>query len=288
MTLPAELTMREATLADLPGIAALREGVGWSVHEWALRAVIGQPHGRCVVLTDGAGAMAAVGSGIVYEPIGFVGNMVVAEPHRRRGLGSAVLTAIISFLEGAGCVRLELNATSEGRPLYERHGFASIGTSMTATIGREAPLVPDPTVEVRAPETDEDLEAVSAYDRPRFGGDRRALLQILSADPAAPLLLAERGGHQEGYAGLRADPPRIGPLLAETPDVAAALLVDAFERAKDVATLRINLPPNNRSGAAWLGGLGIEIEPWEGRMARGPQVPRRDETVYGMAVGALG
>ncbi len=232
--------------------------------------------------------MAAVGSGIVYGPIGFVGNMVVAETHRRRGLGSDVLTAITSFLAGAGCTRLELNATSEGRQLYERHGFATVGTSATATISRDTPLVPDASIQVRCAETDQDLEAIIAYDRPRFGGERRALLQILSVDPAAQLLLAERGGHLEGYAGLRADPPRIGPLLAETPDVAAALLVDGFERARDVATLRINLPPNNRPGAAWLEGLGIEIEPWEGRMARGRQVPRREETVYGMAVGALG
>ncbi|HET9416985.1 MAG TPA: GNAT family N-acetyltransferase, partial [Candidatus Limnocylindria bacterium] len=190
MTLPAELTMREATLADLSGIAALRESVGWSVHEWALRAVIGQPHARCVVVTDGGGAMAAMGSGIVYGPIGFVGNMVVAETHRRRGLGSEVLTAIISFLEGAGCVRLELNATSEGRHLYERHGFATIGTSISATIGRDTPLGADATVEIRSAQTDEDLEALIAYDRPRFGGDRWALLQILSVDPAAQLLLA--------------------------------------------------------------------------------------------------
>jgi hypothetical protein len=214
--------------------------------------------------------------------------MVVAEAHRRRGIGSAVLTSITSFLESAGCSRLELNATSEGRPLYELHGFATIGTSATATIGRTMALASDPGVDIHQAVSDADLEAVIAYDRSRFGGDRRALLELLSADPAARLLLAERGGHLEGYACLRIDSPRIGPFLAETPDVAATLLVDAFDRARGVETLRINLPPNNRPGAAWLAQLGVEIEPWDGRMARGPQVPRRDETVYGMAVGALG
>lgn len=287
MSLPADLSLREATLDDLPAIGALRQAVGWSVHKWALLAVIGQGHARCVVVTDRETALVAVGSGIAYGPIGFVGNMVVAGSHRRRGIGSEVLAAIISFLEATGCTRLELNATSEGRPLYERHGFATIGTSATATIGRQAALVPDPTVRVRLAGRG-DVEAVVAYDRPRFGGDRRPLLELLSQDPVAQLLVAETGGQIVGYGCLRSDPPRIGPFLAETPDVAATLLANAFARAEGVQALRINLPPNNRAGAEWLRGLGIEIEPWDGRMARGPQVPRRDETVYGMAVGALG
>lgn len=287
MNLPADFSMREATLADLPAIGALREAVGWSVHEWALRAVIGRSHARCVLVTGGDGALAAVGSGIAYGPIGFVGNMVVDASHRRRGLGSAVLTEVTSFLYGAGCLRLELNATSEGRPLYERHGFATIGTSATATIGREIALAREPAVTVGLAGRGE-LPAVAAYDRPRFGGDRGPLLGLVHRDPAARLLVAERGGEMVGYASLRTDPPRIGPFLADTPDIAATLLADAFARADGVETLRINLPPNNRTGAEWLARLGVEVEPWDGRMARGPQVPRRDETVYGMAVGALG
>lgn len=284
MTLPANLAMRDATLDDLPAIGSLREGAGWTVHEWALRAVIGQPSARCVVVRDGD-ELVAVGSGIVYAPIGFIGNMVVAGTHRRRGVGSVLLAEIATFLESAGCLRLELNATSEGRRLYERHGFSTIGTSATAAIGRDVNLAPDGDASVRDAG---DLERLAAYDRPRFGGDRRALLERIVADAAAQLIVAEHGARLVGYACLRSDPPRIGPFLADTPAIAAALLAEAFTRAPHVETLRINLPPNNRVGAAWLGDLGVDVEPWDGRMARGPQVPRREGTVYGMAVGALG
>ena len=288
MSLPADLTLREATLDDLADIAALRASAGWGANEWALRAVIGQTHARCVVVVDRADVAVAVGSGIAYGPLGFVGNMVVAEAHRRRGIGSVVLEAITSFLEAAGCGRLELNATSEGRLLYERHGFSTIGTSATATVGRNVALEPDPAIGVRRGDARPDVDAVVAYDRPRFGGDRRPLLELLGSDPAVQFLVAGDDGQVAGYACLRDDPPRIGPFLAETPDIAASLMSSAFAEADGVDALRINLPPNNRPGAAWLRGLGIEIEPWDGRMGRGPQVPRRDETVYGMAVGALG
>jgi GNAT superfamily N-acetyltransferase len=287
MTLPDGLALREASIADLPAIGSLRESVGWTAHAWALRAVIGVPYARCVVV-EGDGTLVAIGSGIAYGPIGFVGNMVVAQAHRRRGLGSAVLAAVTGFLEDAGCSRVELNATPEGRLLYESHGFASIGTSATTRIPRTAELARDPATTVRPASTD-NLEALASYDRPRFGGDRRPLLALVLSDTSATVVVAERDGTTVGYACVRSDPPRIGPMLADDPAVAETLLVDAFSALDPGADgLRLNLPPNNRPGADWLRGLGLEIEPWDGRMARGPQVPRREETVYGMAVGALG
>lgn len=287
MSLPPDLSLRDATLDDLPAIAALRESVGWGVADWALRAVIGQPHARCVVAVDTAENMAGVGSGIVYGPLGFIGNMIVAEAHRRRGVGSAILEAVTQFLEAAGCTRLELNATAEGRPLYERHGFISRGRSATARIPRDADLAPDPDAAVRRASS-ADLEAVIAYDRPRFGGDRRILLELLTGRPAVTTVLAEGPAGLAGYACVRTDEGRIGPMLADAPPIAAALLREGFALVPDATEFRLNLPPGNAPGAAWLEQLGIQIEPWDGRMGRGPELPRRDETVYGMAIGALG
>ena len=273
-------------MADLPAIGSLRESVGWTAHAWALRAIIGVPYARCVVI-EGHDVLVGVGSGISYGPLGFVGNMVVAQTHRRRGLGSEVLTAVTGFLDDAGCRRLELNATPDGRPLYERHGFASIGISATTRIPRSAVRARDRAAAVR-PASAHDLDALVTYDTPRFGGDRRPLIEVLVSDPAAKLVLAEEEGLAVGYACVRSDPPRIGPMLADHPLVAETLLVEAFALAPSTDSLRLNLPPNNALGAAWLRALGLEVEPWDGRMARGPQVPRREETVYGMAVGALG
>jgi len=286
MSLPADLSLREATLDDLPVIGSLRESVGWTAPGWALRAVIGVPYARCVVIDDGT-APVAVGSGIAYGPLGFVGNMVVDAAHRRRGIGSAVLDAVTGFLEGAGCGRIELNATDQGRPLYERHGFTSIGTSATTRIPRTTTLTPDATTAVRGAKP-VDLDSLAEYDRQRFGGDRRMILAVLLGDPAARVVIAERGAVTAGYACIQNLPSRVGPMLADDPRVAETLLIEAFAHQPATDALRLNLPPNNAPGAEWLRGLGVDVEPWDGRMARGPQVPRRDETVYGMAFGALG
>ena len=287
MPLPDDLHLRSAHGDDLPTIAALRESVGWAAHGWALRAVMDASDARCVVAVDAGDAVVAVGSGIAYGALGWVGNMVVADAHRRRGVGEAILADVVAFLaDGRGCTRLELYATADGRPLYERHGFSLTDPSVFVRVPRDvAPGSADPAVEVA--ETREPDE-VAAYDGPRFGGDRRRLLGMMAADPGRPLLTARVGSALAGYVWLRPDGPRIGPLLADTPEVAGALLGEAFRRVPAADELTMNLPTANEPGAAWLASLGAPLEPWDGRMARGSAIERRDETIYANLVGALG
>ncbi|HYI66473.1 MAG TPA: GNAT family N-acetyltransferase [Candidatus Limnocylindrales bacterium] len=286
MPLPDELSLRSADVADLPRMIELRESVGWAVHEWALRAVLVPPDARCFVVVDEGDRVVGVGSGIAYGALGFVGNMIVDAEHRRRGIGSAILSSVIDFLTQRGATRLELYATPEGRPLYARQGFQLIGPSTMVRLPRGIDVEGD-GIEL-ADEGPGALAELVAYDAPRFGGDRAAILAPMLEDAARPLIVARREHRIVGYGWIRPDAERVGPLLADTPEVAAALVGEAFERLPSLDRLSLNLPPDNRLGAERLAELGGELERWDGRMGRGPQVPRREETIYGMVVGALG
>lgn len=282
MPLPDGLRLRSADAADLPRIAELREEVGWSVHDWALRAVLEPPHARCLVAVDRHEIVVGVGSGISYGRLGFVGNMIVDVEQRRRGIGAAILRAVIEFLEGRGTTRMELYATAEGRPLYARHGFELTGPSAMVRVPRGIARDNDSITLVEAgPSAGADLVS---YDAPRFGGDRSAVLRRTLNDPDRPLIVARQDAEIVGYGWVRPDGERIGPLVADTPEIAAAIIGEAFERMPRADELTLNLPAGNRSGAV----LGAEVEPWDGHMARGPQVTRRDDTIYGNVVGALG
>lgn len=285
MSLPDGYRMRDAGPDDLAAIARLREAVGWPVHEWALLAVLEAP-ARSVVVTR-RGRVVAIGSGMPYGRLGWVGNMVVDAGHRRMGLGSEVLRAVIEHLEGAGCTRLELHATDDGKQLYPGYGFEPAGGSTMATVPTDMRLDHPAGTPVEIAAGDH-LDLLVAYDAPRFGGDRRPLIARFLADPARPVLVARRAGHIVGWGWLRPEADRIGPFVADHPRVAAAILGTALAAMPPGRQLALNLPSMNREGVAWLRSIGAEVVTWQGLMARGAPIPRREETIYGNAVGALG
>jgi GNAT superfamily N-acetyltransferase len=280
-------SIRIATKADLPAIAALRHAVGWNVYGWALLDAMRAPDAR-IYLAEELGEVIGIGSGIAYGLLGVVGNMVVSATHRGRGVGRRVLEAVVAFLEGRGCTQLELYATADGQRLYEHYGFELSGPSVAASIPRRiADALPSEgiAVERAAPG---DLESLAAYDAPRFGGDRSPILAAALADRERPVLVAKRDGALLGYAVLRPDGTRLGPFVADEPSLAGALLAAAVPLAPEVDAIGAQLPGENVAGIGWLKGIGASIEPWDGRMRRGSGVERRDETIYGSAIGALG
>ncbi|MGZ8475424.1 MAG: GNAT family N-acetyltransferase [Candidatus Limnocylindria bacterium] len=287
MPLPDDLSMRTAALDDLRAIAALRLEVGMAPHNWALRLAIEPPNARCFVVEDRGGRLIAVGSGVAYDPLGFVGNMMVAEGRRREGIGSEVLGAVVDFLRGRRCTRLELFATSQGRPLYARHGFTPIEPGSRATLPQDLPLARADDIVVADADVDA-LGSLVTYDEPRFGGDRTPLLTAMLADPERPTLVARRAETVVGYGWLRVDEDRLGPWVADGTAEAAAILSEAFRRVPDHLELTANIPISNRPGVAWLRGLGVEPDPWDGRMALGAPIPRREESIFGNTAGALG
>jgi GNAT superfamily N-acetyltransferase len=288
MPLSDDLSMRTATLEDLPAIAALRLEVGMTPHDWALRLAIEPPTARSIVIEDGPGRLVGVGSGVAYAPLGFVGNMMVAEDRRRQGIGSAVLDAVVGFLHDQGCTRLELFATQLGRPLYARNGFTPIEPGSRARLPHDLSLSRRSDDIVVSDGDQSALELLVDYDTPRFGGNRSALLTTILVDRERPTLIARRGGTVIGFGWLRVDEDRIGPWVADEPEVAGAILAEALRRVPDHPELTANIPTSNRQAVDWLRSLGVEPDPWDGRMARGAPTPRQEESIFGSTTGALG
>lgn len=281
------ITLRRATRDDLPAIRALRLEAGWQAHDWALIDAMQEPHAAFFVMEEGARPV-AMGSGIAYGRLGVVGNMVVAGDHRRRGLGSRVLEAVLDFLASRGAERVELFATPTGRLLYERHGFTTMapGGMVEIAVADLRDLAAEGTTVREASLAD--LDQIAAYDLPRYGADRSAILRSALADPDRPLLLATNAGELAGFAVLRPAGPRMGPWVAEDPATAGALAAAAAARLPASAVLITNVPGENAAGWAWFESLGARVAVADGRMARGAEIARRLETIYGNTMGALG
>ncbi|MCZ7564285.1 MAG: GNAT family N-acetyltransferase [Burkholderiales bacterium] len=69
----------------------------------------------------------AVGTGRLL-PDGHIGRMAVLPDWRGRGLGAAILAALVERAAARGMSEIALNAQTQARGFYARHGFAPVGT----------------------------------------------------------------------------------------------------------------------------------------------------------------
>ena len=79
---------------------------------------------RHAIARDEAGAMVATGR---LLPDGHIGRMAVAAPLRGKGVGGAVLEALVAEAARAGLAEVALNAQVHALAFYRRHGFVEHG-----------------------------------------------------------------------------------------------------------------------------------------------------------------
>jgi predicted GNAT family N-acyltransferase len=82
------------------------------------------PHCTHLLVVDDSGAPIATGRMMTD---GHIGRMAVRRPWRGRGLGGAILEALIERAAGLGLAKVVLAAQTHAIPFYERHGFRAYG-----------------------------------------------------------------------------------------------------------------------------------------------------------------
>jgi GNAT superfamily N-acetyltransferase len=121
---PQAIRYEEGGAIPVARYQELRAAVGWGPApggERALASALGRTWN--VVARDG-GDIVGIGrlldDGAVYATIW---DMIVAPERQRAGIGTAILERLMGRASARTIVALV--ATAGGRPLYERHGFAS-------------------------------------------------------------------------------------------------------------------------------------------------------------------
>jgi predicted N-acetyltransferase YhbS len=240
--------IRALTTADIPAGQRLREQAGWNqtaddwqrlLHWDASGCWVAEPNGPdrpCV--SDGSGTW-VVGTTAVTgygSRIAWVGMVLVDEAHRRQGIGQALLTHALAYLEARGVQTVALDSTPAGQPLYARLGFVE-----AFELARWRGPFPSLSVDAGAAAArayvrrmqPADLPDVSAYDARLFGTDRAHILAALQAGHPATCVVAQRDGHVTGYAlsrpGARAW--HLGPVAADDRQTAAALAIASLAAA---------------------------------------------------------
>jgi GNAT superfamily N-acetyltransferase len=249
----AETTLRPMHAGDLVAMHGLAQQMSWP-H---------RPEDCAQLLALGAGTVAVdatgftVGVGLRWSfgrDVGTIGLVLVAPDRQGRGIGRAVMKALIAESEPR---TLMLNATAEGLPLYEKLGFVSTGfvRQHQGRLAEGAVLPATPAVPLRCA-VPTDRAALCALDAAVFGADRSELISSLLVSGDA--WLVDRTEQPAGFAILRAFGRGmiIGPIVASSEDDAIAL-VAAAAKAAPPGVLRIDIPAHAEGLAAWLTAAGL-------------------------------
>lgn len=215
------------TKADIPAGMRLKEIAGWNqtASDWE-RFLEASPQGCFVAEHDGR--VCGTATTISFENrFAWIGMVLVGPEYRGQGIGTKLLARAIEYLTDRKIAAIKLDATPQGKPLYEKLQFAAEYEVERWTLRRSAlEMAKRPGLDSREPLSKELLESISDADKESFGADRSFLLKSLHRDaPEFTMEICNAGvieGYTLGRRGSFAD--HLGPWMARNTATACSLL----------------------------------------------------------------
>jgi GNAT superfamily N-acetyltransferase len=218
--------LRLMTIKDIPEGMRLKDVAGWNqaAVDWE-RFLSTNPQGCFAAERDGR--VVGTSATIVYEGrFAWIGMVLVDPQYRGQGIGTALLERAIHYLDKQSVPCMKLDATPQGKPLYEKFGFQS-------EYGIERWMLKRQLNENAVGKAAIEIEDALRLDREIFGADRSKLLRCLTEAAPDFTLVARQEARVAGYTfgrrGSRAD--HLGPWMACNEDVATKLLAEFLRRS---------------------------------------------------------
>ncbi len=259
------------TKADIPAGMRLKEIAGWNQTsaDWK-RFLEASPQG-CFV-AEHEGRVCGTATTISFENrFAWIGMILVDPEYRNQGIGTKLLERAIEYLHDLRITAIKLDATPQGKPLYEKLQFVPEYEMERWTLRRSpSEMAKRSGFGSREPLSQELLESIFEADKESFGADRSFLLKSLHSD--APEFTTgiwnARGiaGYALGRRGSFAD--HLGPWMARSITAAASLLETFLARSPREVVVVDCLKSNTVAGELLLS-LGFSYSRPLTRMYRG-------------------
>lgn len=257
---------------------------GWNVaHTDPLAFHAADPAGFLIGRVDGEPLLSI--SVVKQGPeFGFLGFYIARPKVRGKGFGMKIWNAGMERLKGRN---VALDGVVAQQANYRKSGFklAWNNSRFEGPAGNAAPPAGVALVDARTVPFDR----LAAYDRRFVVAERDAFLALWIGLPQRASLVALKGGEIAGFAVMRACPAsfKVGPLHAETPEIAAALVAGLAEKMSPPAVV-IDVPDFNKPALDLVERMGWLQISSSARMYTG-QVPALDRAgMYGITSLELG
>ncbi|MFF9838253.1 GNAT family N-acetyltransferase [Streptomyces sp. NPDC013740] len=280
------LQISRASLQDWALVRAWAADEGWNPGVADAPAFFAQdPEGFFLGRIDGepVSAISVVNYSDTYS---FLGFYLVRPDLRGHGHGLATWR---SALAHAGARTVGLDGVPDQQDNYRRSGF--VPAYRTARYVGEVP-VSDGAVAGVVPAEQVDQAVLAAYDDACRPAARPRFLRSWLTTPGHRALVRVADGRPTGYGVVRPaeQEARIGPLFADTPADAAALLdaLAAEARAFGSERIAVDMPEANPAAARLAEERGLEPTFETARMYTGPVRPIAQDRVFGVTTLELG
>jgi GNAT superfamily N-acetyltransferase len=256
---------------------------GWNQTAADWRRALELGPGGCFVAELDGGVPAGTVATCSFGPIAWIALVLVDAPHRRQGIGAALVRHALAHLDAAGIRTIRLDATPLGQPLYEQLGFVP-EYGMTRYEGVPTPAADFPTGVTVTPAAQDQLETIIAMDRAATGTDRRTFLSRLFAEqPERMLVAVQNDGRLAGYLASRpgARAIQVGPCVGAG-DAGATLLAHALHQLMGQKVF-VDVPDENAASIGIVKSTGLTPQRSFVRMCRGPRVVDRPNELWACA-----
>jgi RimJ/RimL family protein N-acetyltransferase len=216
------------------------------------------------------------------KQLAWIGMVLTRPEYRRQGLAKRLMKYAIATAEQLGIGTLKLDATDQGRPLYESLGFTAETT--IERWGRDGSGLHPATTIQNHPRNAQLSPALISLDAKAFGVERSAMLETLSrfgmCDASASGYVLSRPGRSARY---------LGPCVANSGAEAERLIIAHLE-SPDIQQENWywDMLSTNQEAISCAEKLGFTRRRLLLRMRRGEMIQNNDAMVYAIAGFELG
>jgi hypothetical protein len=218
------------------------------------------------------------------QALGFLGFYIARPAVRGKGYGIQVWRAGMARLEGRN---VGLDGVVAQQANYRKSGFRSAWNNVRYEGAPVAAPVPAGVnlLDARGVAFDK----LAAYDRRFFPEARDSFLAAWITLPERAAMVAVQDGTLVGFAVMRAcqAASRVGPLFADSPGIAAALVSELAAKTGATA-VAIDMPDINKKTLALAAGLGLKPSFETARMYTGPDPKIDFDGLFGVTSLELG
>lgn len=279
-----ERTLRHMTPDDIPGAVKLSRAVGWPHDERDFaRLLHWSPEGCFCVEEVDRGLIGTVTTTPYDTALAWIGMLIVPPDRQRQGIGRQLMRAALDHLIARDTERIMLDASEDGRPLYEEMGFRKI-CKVERWEGRASTYLGPRARRMR----ESDLDAVQALDAQLFGTDRGHILRRVWEEFPDIAWIDEANGRIDSYMLGRRMPQTIhlGPWMSWTTTAAERVLRVAFEQLQG-QHVTFNIPDHNGRSLILVRNHNLKRIRHCTRMIYGDARPLEGEPLTEMAITAL-